>query len=252
MYLRDAHAEKDKDKLCKLVKEYPLGVLTTFVQTGADDQLPALQHTHIPWTLDVQGGAYGQGILRGHLARANPHAKQLLQAAATEADRSQPTHTLPSTNVTVMFTHAVQAYVTPRYYTHTKPANGKVVPTYDYAAVEVRGPLRVHQSGSAFLDRQIRDLTRELEPRSLRENDDGKIKKDHVGWNVSDAPASYIDILKRAIVGVEIDIETMVGKFKMSQELDKEDRQGVVDGFASTGTEAGQQIASIIQEKGDR
>ena len=68
-------------------------------------------------------------------------------------------------------------------------------------------------------------------------------------WNVADAPVSYVDILKKAIIGVEIEITSMVGKWKMSQELSEGDRKGVVEGFEALGNETGKNMAHTVKER---
>ena len=69
-------------------------------------------------------------------------------------------------------------------------------------------------------------------------------------WEVSDAPTSYVELLKKSIIGIEIDIKRLEGKFKMSQESSKGDRQGVVNGFESLMTENGFKMARTVEERG--
>lgn len=249
MYLRSVHSEKEESELQSLVRDHPLGILTTAI---ASTDFPLLQQTHIPWMLDDAHGSSRVGLLRGHLARANPQAKQLLAEwqTAVEQGTAKEQWTLPAGQVTVLFTHATQSYVSPRFYTQTKPASGKVVPTWNYAAVEVRGTLRLDDS-TGFLHKQINDLTRQNEPRSLSDSHDSVSKpgKEHPGWNVSDAPKEYIAMLSKAIVGVVIEIESMVGKFKMSQESPRGDREGVIAGFEAYGTPEDQRMADLVRER---
>lgn len=68
---------------------------------------------------------------------------------------------------------------------------------------------------------------------------------------MNDSPDSYIALLKKAIIGIEIEIESIAGKFKMSQELAKGDREGVIKGFEALGTDEGDEIARTVRERGE-
>jgi transcriptional regulator len=70
-------------------------------------------------------------------------------------------------------------------------------------------------------------------------------------WEVSDAPARYIEIVKKNIIGIEIKINRLQGKFKMSQEMGKGDREGIINGFENLGTETGQGMAQTVRECGE-
>jgi transcriptional regulator len=75
----------------------------------------------------------------------------------------------------------------------------------------------------------------------------GRDKKS--AWNVSDAPVNYVELLKKNIIGIEIRVERLQGKFKMSQEMGEGDREGVVQGFEELGTEVGKGIADCVRER---
>ncbi|PSN60924.1 hypothetical protein BS50DRAFT_639615 [Corynespora cassiicola Philippines] len=299
MYLRAAHAETSIPVLRQLIRDHPLGILTTAIP---HPEYPLLQCSHIPWVLDVQdeGSETELGRLRGHMARANPQAKAMVEEAlahpssssasastsasasaspSTSAPAPAPTMTLQQ-QVLVLFTATPHHYVSPRFYAETKPATGKVVPTWDYAAVQVYGRATLHGETS-FLDGQMGDLTRECEegllaaqlrqrkrkqqqqqqkcasgdqdqgPVSVKpednddDNDDGG-----EAWKVSDAPAGYIKVLQRAVVGVEIEIERLEGKFKMSQEMGLGDRRGVVEGLEGLGEGVATDLARMVKERG--
>lgn len=209
------------------------------------------------------------------MARANPQTKALIFAlTSSSSTTSNSTHL--SDEVLVLFNAPVHSYVTPSFYVSTKPSTGKVVPTWNYAAVQVYGRLRVHHSlrpdateaTGAFLSKQLDDLTDLNEQRRFRKEDGGeggeeveeecaggetKTKK---GWKVSDAPSSYVEILKKGIVGLEIEITRIEGRFKLSQETAGEeeggDWRGVVDGFRGLGTEDGRIMAGMVEERGRR
>jgi transcriptional regulator len=168
-----------------------------------------------PFLLD-EGGE--RGTLRLHIARANPQWKEI--EAVEEC--------------LVVF-QGPQDYVTPSWYA-TKRETGKVVPTWNYATVHVWGRPRV-MNDDAWLRRQLEDLTASRE--GLRE----------APWKVDDAPADFVTMQMRAVVGVEIAIARIEGKWRMSQNRPEADRQGVIEGFRATG-EAGAEIAALVAERG--
>ncbi|ORY23606.1 putative FMN-binding domain-domain-containing protein [Naematelia encephala] len=226
MYIRPVHAELDPPTLHAFVRTYPLGLFTTYCPHPT---ISSLQSTHIPFVLDTPTD--GPTILRGHIARANPHCKALL--AASE---------LPE-EVVVIFQAPVHSYVTPKFYTTTKPLNGRVVPTWNYAAVQVYGTLRLHHTGKEgadFLQSQIEALTDQQELKAGHEKP----------WKVKDAPDKYVDLLKKGIIGLEIQVSRIEGRFKMSQEMADGDWNGVVQGFKGLGTKEGDEMARFIQERG--
>ncbi|KAJ5186343.1 transcriptional regulator [Penicillium cf. viridicatum] len=151
--------------------------------------------------------------------------------------------------VLVLFTGPVHHYVSPKFYTDTKPTTGKVVPTWNYAAVQAYGRATVYfDSGEAstdYLSQQISDLSQHAETAVM-----GYTGGDKQGpWKVSDAPDRYIAIMQKAIIGIKIDITRLGGKFKMSQEMGEKDRAGVIDGFESLGTEVGAEAARMVAER---
>lgn len=205
------------------------------------DQFPTLQFSHIPWLLDVDDASEDdKGKLRGHMARANPHAKALiaeLKARGLGNDELKD-------EIAVVF-NGLEHYTTPKFYVKTKPESGKVVPTWNYSAVQVYGKARIFWTDSSetgeFLDKAISDLSVHAE---------SNIMQHEKPWAVSDAPSKYVDLLKKAILGIEIEITRMEGKFKMSQEMGAEDRQGVIDGFASLQTDLGQALSETVKQRG--
>ncbi|KAI9326365.1 transcriptional regulator PAI 2-type [Zopfochytrium polystomum] len=291
MYLRPVHAEPNLDALRDFIRSNPLGLLTTAIDSddGDDDGgggggggFPFLQATHIPFVLDDDddddddgpnkeqppssddGKSRRQrrriGTLRGHLARANPHARAMIasverrrRAAAGDPTSDPSTTTHPSVlarPVLVTFTSPVSSYVTPHFYTATKPLTGKTVPTWNYGAVQARGLLRLHFDGGAaadaFLARQVADLSLLCEV-GIAGHDgvDGR----PAAWGVEDAPAGYVAAMRRAIVGVEVEVEGLEGKWKMGQELGEGDRRGVVEGFEGMGTDLGRAVAEMVRKK---
>ena len=139
--------------------------------------------------------------IAGHVARANPLWR--------EAD-GQP--------VLLLF-QGPQAYVSPNWYP-SKFQHGKAVPTWNYAMVQVHGTLRAIEDA---------DWLRAFVTRLTERHEGGRA----VPWHVSDAPADYIDAMLKAIVGIEIEVTRVEGKFKLSQNRSAEDRTGVVLGLES-------------------
>lgn len=243
MYLRAAHAEHHLPTLRSLIRANPLGIFTTAIDTP---NFPFLQSSHIPWILDVQdeNSETELGVLRGHMARVNPQAKSLIEHLSAK-DTSGPGPRKLERDVMVLFNGPAHHYVTPKFYVDTKPATGKVVPTWNYAAVQVYGKLSVYfdtkdSSTDAFLSKAIADLSQLAET---------QIMQYERPWKVEDAPGNFIDLLKKAIIGIEIEITDMGGKWKMSQEMKGGDNQGVEDGFNALGTEEGRQIAEMVRSR---
>ncbi|KAK9342588.1 putative FMN-binding domain-containing protein [Lipomyces starkeyi] len=247
MYLPSYHAELNLPVLRQFVRENPLGILTTAIKSSSH---PLLQSSHIPWILDVEDNDSETelGRLRGHIARQNPQAKAIIESLTHEST-STPNKYLEE-KVLVLFNGPVHHYVTPKFYTETKPTSGKVVPTWDYSAVQVYGAARIYfdtrsTEFSDFLSQQLSDLSLHAETSIMGyRGEDGPRP-----WEVSDAPSTYIDLLKKNIIGIEVQIESMTGKFKMSQEKIKGDRDGVIKGFESLNSAAGAQMAATVRER---
>ncbi len=145
--------------------------------------------------------------LRAHLARPNPQWREI--SAGAEA---------------LILFQSAEHYVTPGWYA-TKRETGKVVPTWNYMVVQARGTMRVDDSAE-WLHGQIDALTREQE---------AGVGSD---WQVSDAPGAFVDAQMRGIVGVEMQVTSLIGKFKLSQNRNAADHAGVVEGLAALGENA--------------
>ncbi|MER9522235.1 FMN-binding negative transcriptional regulator [Mesorhizobium sp. M0292] len=193
MYQPPHFQETRQDVLHGLIREHPLGLL---ISNGADGPVA----NAIPFLLDAEVGPNGR--LRAHLARANPQWRLL-------ADN-------PTSPVLVVFQGA-DAYVTPSWY-ETKRETGKVVPTWNYAIVQVRGTVRVTED-SAWIAQQITELT--LSQEGARE----------APWAVTDAPPTFIQSQIKGIIGLEIEIAEISGKWKVSQNRPVADRVGVAEGL---------------------
>ncbi len=198
MYL-PAHFEEQRPEVLQgLVRAHPLGLLVT---QGADG---ALRADSVPFVLDADP-AGGAGILRCHVARANP----VWREARADVESM------------VVF-QGPQAYISPSFYP-SKAEHGKVVPTWNYVMVQARGRLRAIDDAAWVRDFVTRLTERHESARAAP-------------WAVSDAPADYIDTMVRAIVGIEIPLSTIVGKWKVSQNRSTADRAGVARGLQDAGT----------------
>ncbi|KAI1133011.1 transcriptional regulator PAI 2-type [Nemania abortiva] len=249
MYLRGVHAESSIRVLRQLIRDHPLGVLTTAIRSKS---APFILSSHIPFVLDVKDEDSEEelGVLRGHIARQNPQSKVLIEAA--QASPASAPNVLEE-EVLVLFTAPVQHYVTPKFYTETKPTTGKVVPTWNYAAAQAYGRAKIywdHKSDEsiAFLSKQISDLSEHAETSIMGYTGTGDRQK---SWKVSDAPERFVELLQKNIIGIEIELDRLEGKFKMSQEMSEGDRQGVIKGFDNMGTDMGRAVSEIVKERGD-
>ena len=195
MYRPADFREDRPERLEAFVAAHPLGALVIATPGG-------LVANHIPMLL-VRDAA-GRALLRGHVARAN----ELWRVAAD------------ATPALVLFGGA-QRYVTPSWYP-SKRATGEVVPTWNYAVVHAHGPLRFVADRDWLLALVTALTERNERPRAAP-------------WQVADAPAAYIERMLGAIVGFEIIVERLEGKFKASQNRSAEDRAGVAAGLAADG-----------------
>jgi transcriptional regulator len=209
MYIPPHFEERDVSVLHALIRSHPLG---TWVVHSAG----RLNVNHLPFVLDAAAGPFG--TLRGHVSRAN----NVWKVAAEPA---------PS----VVVFQGPQAYITPGWYP-AKQEHGKVVPTWNYAVVHAHGTPRVIDDAE-WLRQHVTALTSEHE--ASRE----------LPWAVSDAPASFIDAMVRGIVGIEIPIDTLEGKWKASQNRSVADRRGVVAGLIEAGSEESREMASLVEER---
>ena len=175
---------------------------------------PAGGLTADPIPLELDAGAGPHGTLRGHVARANP---------LWRAD---------GTTVLALF-QGPQAYVSPGYYP-SKAATHKAVPTWNYAVVEARGTLRAVEE-APWLRALVGRLT------------DHHEAAQSPPWSLGDAPPDYIDQMLRAIVGIEIPIEQLLGKWKLSQNRSLEDRMGVAGGLEADGRPSARQTAAMVR-----
>lgn len=247
MYLRSVHAEASIPILRQLIRSNPLGVLTTAIASASH---PTILSSHIPFILSVQDESSETelGKLNGHIARANPQSKAIIEQLESQ---SKPSGSYLEEEVLVLFTASAHHYVTPKFYTKTKPETGKVVPTWNYAAAQAYGRAKIFFDSSApetgaFLSKQIRALSQYAEENIM--GFDGQDERP-TAWEVEDAPKSYVGLLQKAIIGIEIEVERLEGKFKMSQEMHADDREGVWRGFEGLENETAYEVASMVKER---
>lgn len=181
------------------------------VVTGAGGVLEA---NHLPLLIDSL--PLPNGRLCGHVAHANPLWRQLHDG-----------------DVLAVF-QGPQVYVTPSWYPE-KRVTGKVVPTWNYAVVHARGPLIIHDD---------REWLRDLVSRLTDQQEAGMPQP----WGIGDAPADYIERMLGAIVGIEIPISRIEGKWKVSQNRADADRAGVADGLAQRADPQAQAMAVLVAE----
>lgn len=168
--------------------------------------------THLPTVLKSEGTL---GLVECHVSRANPHWRTIAG----------------NTRALLIYT-GPEAYITPAWYP-SKHAHGKVVPTWNYAVVHAHGVAEIVDDRTWLL-RHVGELTDQQEAGAA------------VPWATSDAPGNFIEVLSRGIVGLRIRIDRLEGKAKMSQNRELPDREGVVGGLKSRGTEADAKVADLV------
>lgn len=206
MYLPEHFREAEISVLHEAIRKCRLATLVTL--NGG-----AIVASHIPMTLDPDPAPYG--TIHCHLARANGQWRDA--AADTEA---------------LAIFQGPNAYITPSWYA-AKRETGKVVPTWNYVAVHAYGRVRFFDDAE-----RLRGLVTRLT--ELHEGERP------APWAVSDAPAGYIDAMLRAIVGVELPISRLEGKWKMNQNRQESDIEGVIAGLAESGRAGDRAMAEAM------
>ncbi len=170
--------------------------------------------SHVPIELDPEPAPWG--TIRCHFARPNPHARTV--AAGGEL---------------LLIFQGPQGYVTPNWYP-SKRDTGKVVPTWNYVAVHAYGTATPFEDAET-LRAHLGALTDRFEGSSA------------VPWKIDDAPRDFIDGLCRAIIGFEIPLSRIEGKWKLSQNRPLHDRLGVIAGLHAQGGEASLKMAELVE-----
>lgn len=195
MYL-PAHFEESRPQvLHDLIRQHPMGLLLTHGDGGLDAN-------HLPFELQTQGNA--PGVLHAHVARANPVWQQIAQGAS----------------VLVVF-QAGDAYISPNWYP-SKHESHQQVPTWNYRVVHAHGRLTIRDD-ERYVRGVVARLTRTHEA------------SQPAPWKMSDSPKDYIDHLLGAIVGIEIEITRLLGKYKLSQNKTTRDIHGAARALQAAG-----------------
>jgi len=209
MYIPRSNEEKRVPVIHELMRTHPLASLVTMTPSG-------LFASHIPMVLEEDGSAFG--VLRGHISRANAQWRE------------------PSTSVDALAIFSgPQHYISASWYPGIKE-EGEEVPTWNYAVVHACGPLHVVQDADWLL-RHVERLTDIHEAGSP------------VPWKVSDAPAEFIQSQLRGIVGLELSITRLEGKWKASQNRTERDKDAVLAGLEEVGTPESLAMKRLIQSR---
>lgn len=209
MYMPDHFRETNRDLLHALIREHPLATVVTTTR-GVPDV------NHLPMVLQVADN--GARVLRGHVARANPVWQDLdtsVQAVAAF--------------------HGPSAYISPAWYP-SKALHGRVVPTWNYAVAHAHGTIRAVEDRD-WLRAHVSALTASQETQQASP------------WQVSDAPAEFVATMLDHIVGIELAVDSLIGKWKFSQNRSESDRRGVVTGLKQLGDPQSLAVAQLVGEQ---
>jgi len=205
MHRPDHFRVEDIAQMHALMRARPFAALVSSTSAG-------LYGTHLPTVLKDDGA---NGTIEWHLARANPHWKDLAEG-----------------NEALMIFQGPQGYITPNWYP-SKALHGKAVPTWNYAIVHAYGRPAVVQDKDWLL-RHVTELTTQQEV------------SEAAPWAVSDAPEAYVDVMLRGIVGFRFAITRLEGKWKMSQNRETQDCDGVVRGLGKRAAGDDREIAELV------
>ncbi len=210
MYIPSSFRENRIEVMHDLIRLHPLGIIITGETSG-------LMASSVPFLVYAEEGT--RGMLRAHMARENLHWHELGRAS----------------ECLVVF-QGEQGYITPSWYPSKKTTH-KVVPTWNYATVHTWGKPKIVED-VAWLRRLLEDLTNSQEHKRTQP------------WKVVDAPDSFIEAQMKAIVGFEIPIMRIEGKWKMSQNRPDADRTGVVEGLrADNDAHQNPGLAEMVAER---
>lgn len=209
MYVPKAFQEDRIDVLHAMMKEIGAAAVIGHDTNG-------LAATHLPIELCPEPKPFG--TVRIHIARANPHAQAI--KAGQEL---------------LLIFQGPQGYITPSWYP-SKHLTGKAVPTWNYVAIHAYGTVRAFEDATK-LRAHLAALTDCFE------------ESYHLPWKVDDAPQAFIDGMCRAIIGFEITLSRIEGKWKMSQNKSSHDRIGVVNGLRAQSDGNGQAMADLIEAR---
>lgn len=210
MYVPPHFEVSNPEVLHDLIVHHPLGVLITQGESG-------LNANHIPFELEPSASTHG--ILRAHVARNNP-----VWQLSTNGDE-----------VLVVF-QADDAYISPNWYP-SKHETHQQVPTWNYRVVHAYGKITAYDD-----EKYVRALV-------------GRLTKKHEAnqpkpWKMSDAPRDYMEMMVKSIVGIEIEITRLIGKFKLSQNRENRDRLNAAKVLVKQGNEIlGKAMLDVVPPK---
>jgi transcriptional regulator len=207
LYIPPAFRETDPAVLHAEIRRVGFCSLTT---VGADGPLVS----HVPVFLDTTIGPLGQ--MRCHIARANPQWR--------DSDLSKPA---------LAVFMGPDSYVSPSWYP-SKTEHGKAVPTWNYVAICARGRIEIISERDALLA-HVAELSDRHEAAFPEP------------WEVSDAPADYIDKQLRAIVGFRFTIEALEGKLKLSQNRTEADRTSVAAALSASADPQARDVGAMME-----
>jgi transcriptional regulator len=205
MYQPDHFRVADLPQMHALMRARPLAALVSAGSLG-------LYATHLPTVLKDDGP---YGVIECHLARANPHWKDVAES-----------------NEALMIFQGPEGYITPNWYP-SKADHGKVVPTWNYAVVHAYGRPEVMEDQN-WLRRHVTELTAQQEISEVKP------------WALSDAPESYIEVMLRGIIGFRFAFTRLEGKWKMSQNRSATDRNGIVKGLGARRQDGDLDVAELV------
>ncbi len=209
MYNPKHFREDDIDVLQKTMRQ--IGAATV-VCNGPDGMIAS----HVPVEVVSDPGPFG--TLRCHFARPNPHAEAITAG-----------------NEVLLIFQGPQKYISPNWYP-SKHQSGKAVPTWNYVTIHAYGEGRTYDD-TQKLRRHLSALTDHFEtPYALP-------------WKLDDAPDDYIESMCQAIIGIEIPLRRIEGKWKMSQNKKQHDIQGTINGLKAQDDENSQSVARIMTER---
>ena len=213
MYVPKVNAVAEGSAVVDLLRHVGVGHLVSAVDGSLDGSV-------MPLLVDDELAS-----LRGHLARANPQWRPLDRHPA------------------MMIVTATDAYVSPSWYP-SKADDPRVVPTWNYEVVHVHGTVTVHDD-AGWVEQLVRELTERREETRVERSGGGEV------WGVDDAPREFIERMLKSIVGIELVVDRVEAKQKLSQNRSDADRAGVADGLLGS-THHGDIAAGRSMGGGDR
>lgn len=210
MYTPSLFVEDRLEVLHSFIREHSFAIVVTCGPDGPEA-------THVPVVLHPDIGP--KGTLRCHFARPNKHWQAIASSPGVLVIFSGPHH-----------------YITPSWYP-SKQEHGKVVPTWNYVTVHARGRAKIFEEQQQLIE-HVRALTEHNERWFERQ------------WSVEDAPKDYVEAMSKGIVGIEISIDSIEGKCKLSQNRPKADQAGVIAGLRELNTPESLQMAELVGGRG--